>query len=85
VLPRRRKRGVRHAPHTSFGWPLPLTLSLSPPQHVPASLALPFRLQYLHEHSIMHRDLKPANILIDHDGHVSISDLGLAVFYAPAG
>lgn len=37
-------------------------------------------LRFLHEHGIMHRDLKPANILLGADGHVSLSDLGLAAF-----
>ncbi|XP_076460921.1 G protein-coupled receptor kinase 5-like isoform X1 [Babylonia areolata] len=33
----------------------------------------------LHKEGIVYRDLKPENILLDDDGHVRISDLGLAV------
>lgn len=36
-------------------------------------------LTHLHEMSIVYRDLKPENILLDDNGHVRISDLGLAV------
>lgn len=35
-------------------------------------------LEYLHDKNIIHRDLKPENILIDAEGHVRISDFGLA-------
>jgi serine/threonine protein kinase len=49
-----------------------------------ASRPLRVSLQFLHEHGIMHRDIKPANILVSLDGHVSLSDLGLAVFFTPS-
>lgn len=33
---------------------------------------------YLHAQGVLHRDLKLANLLLTHDGHVKISDFGLA-------
>ncbi|XP_065821419.1 G protein-coupled receptor kinase 5-like isoform X1 [Labrus bergylta] len=36
-------------------------------------------LIHLHQESIVYRDLKPENILLDDNGHIRISDLGLAV------
>ncbi|CAH2054486.1 unnamed protein product [Thlaspi arvense] len=35
-------------------------------------------VSHLHEKGIMHRDLKPENILMDVDGHVMLTDFGLA-------
>lgn len=39
---------------------------------------LVFGLGYLHENDIVHRDVKPSNILIDEEGHVKLTDFGLA-------
>ncbi|XP_018336919.1 G protein-coupled receptor kinase 2 isoform X2 [Agrilus planipennis] len=36
-------------------------------------------LDHLHQQGIVYRDCKPENILLDDEGHVRISDLGLAV------
>jgi serine/threonine-protein kinase len=32
----------------------------------------------LHDHGIIHRDIKPSNLLIDFDGHLFLTDFGLA-------
>jgi serine/threonine protein kinase len=35
-------------------------------------------LQYLHNQDIIYRDVKPENLLVDHEGHLKLTDFGFA-------
>ena len=37
-------------------------------------------IKYIHDNGIIHRDLKPENILISEDGHLVLTDFGIAHF-----
>jgi len=37
-----------------------------------------FALECLHKNNIIYRDLKPENILLDSNGHIKLTDFGLA-------
>jgi hypothetical protein len=42
-------------------------------------------LEYAHENQVLHLDIKPDNILIDHKGHIKVSDFGLSQLSGTAG
>src|SRR5262249_43295189 len=58
---------------------LPQTISRSYVDAV-ARLGLPaaMALQHAHENDVIHRDVKPANLLLEQEGHLWVTDFGLA-------
>ena len=40
-------------------------------------------LEYMHTKGIIHRDIKPENLVVDSQGYVRITDLGIARMMSP--
>lgn len=40
-------------------------------------------LEYLHGKNVIHRDIKPENLVLDTDGYVKMTDLGVARVWKP--
>ncbi|EQC41151.1 AGC/RSK protein kinase [Saprolegnia diclina VS20] len=38
-------------------------------------------VEHMHERGFLHLDLKPGNVLLDNDGHIALTDFGMAAVY----
>lgn len=40
-------------------------------------------LEYMHNNGVIHRDIKPENVVMENNGYVRITDLGIARIWNP--
>lgn len=40
-------------------------------------------LEYMHSQGVIHRDIKPENLLLDENGYVRITDMGISRVWTP--
>jgi serine/threonine-protein kinase len=52
--------------------------ALSVGEAVDVTMQVAAALAHAHEHGLVHRDVKPGNVLVQRDGHVKVTDFGIA-------
>ena len=52
--------------------------ALNPNTAIQITIRILSALQHAHENGIIHRDIKPQNILVNTNGHIKVSDFGIA-------
>ncbi len=68
-----------YAPYGTLRQRHPRGSTVPLPQVVSYVKQLASALQFAHDQKVVHRDLKPENILLEQEGHLLLSDFGIAV------
>jgi serine/threonine protein kinase len=55
-----------------------ITSGLTPPQAVAITRQILEAAKFAHRHGVVHRDLKPQNVIVDDEGHATVTDFGIA-------
>jgi serine/threonine kinase 32 len=40
-------------------------------------------LEYMHNNGVIHRDIKPENLVMENNGYIRVTDLGIARIWTP--
>ena len=80
ALLREQRRKAESVSSASIEWGRELRGPLSAREAARLAIQAADALEHAHSLGVLHRDIKPANLLLEEDGHLWVSDFGLARF-----